>query len=357
MKKIILHLFLFISVISISSCENDEIVSDTPNNVNSSTGAYILSEGGFTPETSKLSFYNNFSPEFTASIFNPGSLGITPDGLIRDGNHLYITEQGSGATGKIYKTDTNGTVIASNNAGVSPYSLTTANGKLYITNGPSNNVSVVDKASLTTLTTVNVGIYPQEILAIGNYVFVCNTSLFGGGTDSTVSVIDAATDALVFTIQVGKNPTALARTNDNKLLIGCPGDVSKAVIYKVDPTSFNKIDSFKNLAKGFCKDISIKNENEIYYISGDIYAEGTIESYNLSSRTTVTIVTRHSNELNYGLAYDSYNDLIYVGIAASNFTSSGKFRVYATSGFLLNEYSITTGTSIGIAPRRIVVKN
>lgn len=356
MKKIICYLALLYATINFTSCgSNDEIIN--PPAVNSSAGAYILSEGGFSPGTSKLSFYNNNSPEFTPSIFNPGTLGITPDGLIKDGNELYITEQGSGATGKIYKTDTNGTVISSNDAGASPYSLTSANGKLYVTNGPSNSVSVIDKNSLATINTVNVGIYPQEILAIGNYVFVCNTSLFGGGTDSTVSVIDANTDAVVHTIHVGKTPSSLAKTTDNKLLIGCPGDVSKAVIYKVDPATFNKIDSFSNLTNGFCKDIAIESEYLIYFISGDVYAEGNVEAYNFISRTTFTFVPKQANELNYGLAYDRKNFLVYVGVAASNFTSSGKFRVYGNVGVLLNEYSITTGTSIGIAPRRIVVKN
>jgi YVTN family beta-propeller protein len=355
MKKIICYLALFYTSIYFTSCGSDDII--IPPAVNTSDGAYILSEGGFSPGTSKLSFYNNYSTEFTASIFNPGTLGITPDGMIKDGNDLYITEQGSGATGKIYKTDTNGTVISSNDAGASPYSLTSANGKLYVTNGPSNSVSVIDKNSLATINTVTVGIYPQEILAIGNYVFVCNTSLFGGGTDSTVSVIDANTDAVVYTIPVGKTPSALARTTDNKLLIGCPGDVSRAIIYKVDPVTFNKIDSFSNLTNGFCKDIAIFSRYEIYFISGDVYAEGNVDVYNFISRTSFTFVPRQANELNFGLACDRKNFVIYVGVAASNFTSSGKFRVYGVGGDLLNENSITTGTSIGIAPRRIVVKN
>ena len=357
MNKIFNSITILIFISILSSCGRDEIITSTPITQTSSSGAFILSEGGFTPGTSMLSYYNHTSGSFNVSIFNPGALGITPDGMIKDGDNLYITEQGSGASGKIYRTDLNGTVLASSSVGVSPYSLTEANNKLYITNGPANSVAVVDKATLTTLSTINVGLYPQEILAIGNKVFVCNTSVFSGGTDSTVSVIDAATDAVTNIIQVRKTPSALAKTTDNKVLIGCPGDVSNGIIFKVDPVTFNKIDSFKNFTKGFCKDIAVKNSNEIYFISGDVYAEGTVELYNLNSRVSATVIPKISNEINYGLAFDPNNQLIYVCIAASNFTSSGKFRVFSEVGFLLNEFNITTGNSIGIAPRRIVVKN
>jgi len=357
LKILFICLVISIITISISSCERDEIITDPTTVVNPSKGAYIISEGTFSPGTSKLSFYNNTTDSFYVSIFNPGSLGITPDGMIKDGNDLYITEQGSGASGKIYKTDTNGTVIASANVGVSPYSLTISNNKIYITNGPANNVSVVDKTSLSTLNTVNVGLYPQEILAIGNRVFVCNTSVFGGGTDSTVSVIDATSDTIVATIKVGKTPSSLAISTDGKLLVGCPGDIVNAVIYKIDPASYNKIDSFKNLSHGFCKDIMIINSGKIIFIGGDIYAEGTIESYDLSSGISTTIISKPINDLNYGLAYNSNTQQIYVGIAAANFTSSGKFRIYNSSGVLRNEFPISTAGSTGVGPRRIVIKN
>lgn len=348
--------FIFLlTVIFCTGCGRDEIIND-PVITNTPKGAYVLSEGSFTPGTSKLSFYNRTSEVFSVSIFNPGNLGITPDGLISDGSYLYITEQGSGSAGKIYRTDTNGTVISTGNAGTSPYSLAAANEKIYVTNGPSNSVSVIDKSSLAVLRNISTGLYPQEIIAIGNSVFVCNTSVFGGGTDSTVTVIDAVSDLVTATIQVGKNPSSLTVTNDGMLLIGCPGDSSAAAIYKVDPSTNNILFVFRNLNHGFCKDIAVVDNNKICFIGGDIYSESGIEIYNMSTGISTTVIPKPSNGLNYGLAFDRDAQLIYTGFTVSNFSSSGKFRVFDINGSLKQEYNISTSTSSGIAPRRILVK-
>lgn len=355
MRKIILVILLII--VTFYGCGRDEIVTP-PDEANTSKGAYILSEGTFTPGTSKLSFYNKSSDSFFTSIFNPVNLGNSPDGMILSGDVLYITEQGNfGSAGKIYKTDTNGTVLLSAGTGVNPYSLTEANNKLYITNGPANNVSVVDKNSLFVITTINTGLYPQEIISIGNKVFVCNTSVFGGGTDSTVTVIDAVTDSAVATIVLKKFATSLAVSTDNKLLIGCPGDASTAVIYKVDPSTYIKTDSFKNMNHGFCRDITVINSSSILFIGGDIYSEGTIEWYSLITGSSVTLIPKPANEINYSLAYDRESDKIYVGTASTNFTSAGRFQIYNNSGTLQKSFTISNSSSSGLAPRRIVVKN
>lgn len=334
-----------------SGCNRDEIITP-PATVNSSKGAYVLCEGGFNPGTSKLSFYNRTTDSFYISIFNPGNLGLSPDGMILNENNLYITEQGNfGSAGKIYKTDTNGTVISSSDVGTNPYSLAISNNKIYITNGPANNVSVIDKNSFAPITTIGTGIYPQEIISIGNKVFVCNTSVFSGTTDSTVTVIDAAIDQVVATIIVRKSPSALAVTTDGKLLVGCPGNAAGAAVFKIDPNTYNKLDSFTNLGYGFCKDISVMASDKFCYISGDIYAEGGIVTYNMNSRTSALTISQPATGLNYSLAYDSDAGYIYVGYVPG-FTVSGKLIVYNTGGVQKNEFTITNG----IAPRRIVVK-
>ena len=172
---------------------------------------------------------------YTEDIFNPGNLGLFPDGLIFHENHLYVTEQGNfGGSGKIYKLDTLGNVLNSTTVGTNPYSLTISNNKIYITNGPASNVSVLNLSDLSLVTTISVGVYPQEILAINNKVFVANNSLFGGASDSTVSIINAETDLVEHTIIVTKDPSSLAFSNNGFLLIGCPGDENTGRIFDRD---------------------------------------------------------------------------------------------------------------------------
>jgi YVTN family beta-propeller protein len=343
-----LPLLVIAMVISMTSCNRDEVMVEPPP-VSAKSGVYVLSEGGFSPGTSKLSFFDFEDDQFNVNIFNPGSLGLFPDGILLNEGKLYITEQGNfGAPGKIYKTDTNGTVISSSTIGINPFAITFSNGRLYISNGPSNTVSAISRENLQILSTIPVRNYPQEILGINNRVFVCNF----GSDDSVVSVIDAGNNQVVGNIIVGKNPSSLAKTSDGKLLIGCPGDSSRAVIYKVDPLTLAKLDTFKNLTFGLSKDIAATGSNLIHFIGGDIYADKEIIEYNISTGVSRVLIQQPSGYFNYGLATDPDNNNIYVAQAASDFASSGRLRIYSSGGVLAKELVITDG----IAPRRIIVK-
>jgi len=342
MKKIFLIISVLILVIS--GCNRDAIVnSNNPVISTAKKGLYILCEGSGAG-TSRLSYYD-LDTIFYASIFKPGSLGLYPDGLISDGTNLYITEQGNyNAQGKIYKVDTGGTVINSQDIGLNPYSLCTANNKIYITNGPAGNVAVVDKDNLNTIKTINVGTNPQEIFSAFSKVYVCNSGNFVSPHDSTVSVIDAKTDAIINTITLRNSPTSIAMSNDNYLLIGCQG--SSGMIFMVDPNYFDKLDSF-TVAGGFGKDISVDADSyDIYFISYD----NKIVKLNLYSGVSQVIIDNPSpaNVNYYGYVFDSKTKNHYVA-NARNFVSSGLIYKFDYSGNMLNYYNT------GIAPRRFLL--
>ncbi len=309
--------------------------------------AYILSEGGFSAGSSKLSLYNITANTFTLSIFSPGSLGLFPDGLVYNNGFLYLLEQGSyGGQGKIYKLDSNGTVLSSFSFGTNPYSLAISNNKVYTTNGPSGKVIVLNLTNFSVVKEINSGVYPQEIIAFRNYVFACNTSIFGGNQDSTVSVINVFNDSLITKINVMKDPSSLAITNDSNLLIGCPGSGGK--IYKVNPNTFSVIQTY-TLSSGFDRDMSVdKFTGNVYYIN---YNNG-ISRLNLSNGQVNDIIN-NSNPAGiyyYGYNYDYYANKHYL-LDAKNFTVSGSLNIFNSSGNL--EQTFATG----IAPRRIVFGN
>jgi len=166
---------------------------------------YVLSEGGFSAGTSMLSLFDVQSNNFTQSIFFPGNIGLYPDGLVYHEGYLYLTEQGNYvSSGKIYKLDTLGTVINSATIGTNPFSLAIANDNIYITNGPASNVSVLKLNDLSFVKDITVGVYPQNILSFNNKIFVANNSLYGGASDSTVSVIDPVSNTVIAKIDCKK---------------------------------------------------------------------------------------------------------------------------------------------------------
>jgi hypothetical protein len=309
---------------------------------------YVLSEGGFSPGTSKLSMLDVNNNLFSQNIFSPGQLGLYPDGILFYENHLYILEQGSfGGSGKIYKVDTTGMVINSTVVGTNPYSLAIANNKIYITNGPVSNVSVLNLGDFSFVKTIPVGVYPQEIISFNDKIFVANTSLYGGASDSTVSVINPLIDSVVTNIVVKLDPSSLAVSNDNFLFIGCPGDVNYGEIFKVDAATYQVIDSYSFTNYGFSKDIiPDKVSNNIYFISYD----NDIVKYDLVSRDITSIVPSiFPNNFYYGYNYDYLNKRHYV-LDAKDFVVSGELAIYDSTGTFVDNF-IT-----GVAPRRVLLK-
>lgn len=330
-----------------SACNRDEI--NGPNtSFTSGSGIYILSEGTLSASSAKLSYYNFNTGSYQSSIFAPGNLGLFPDGMILFSGKLYITEQGNyGSAGKIYKTDTNGIVQNFSNAGINPYSLAGASGKLYITNGPSNSVTVLDANTFALIKTINTGLYPQEIIAIGDRVFVCNTGYFGGAQDSTVTVIDATTDNVIYGLKIRPGLKSAGMTKENKLLIGCQG--ANGLIFTFDPTTLNKLDSF-NLTDGFSNDFGVDynaGSDDVYFIS----FSNNIMKLNLSNRSVNNVISNPNLSANffYGYNFDWVNRKHYIANAFT-FTTYGKLQRYSYSG------NPETVFDTGIAPRRIVFK-
>ncbi len=311
----------------------------------STSSVFVLSEGGFTAESATLSNLKPGTGEFTKNIFNPGSIGSYPDGLIFHQDKLYLLEQGSfGGSGRIYEIDTLGTVLKLKVVGTNPYSLAISNGKVYITNGPASNVSVLNVLDFSFVKNIEVGVYPQEILAVNNRVYVANNSVWGGASDSTVSVINSETDEIVSTITARRDPSALAVTNNNHLLIGCPGDVSSGMIYRVELNTFVKVDSFSIPDYGFGKDISVDKKSNKIFFKG---RTNNIIEYDIVSYESKVAVTDPTLLYVYGYGYDPGNKAHYV-LDAKDFSTNGSMRVYNSSGNQTGSYET------GIAPRRVV---
>ena len=315
------------------------------------SAVYVLSEGGFSAGTSMLSKIDIDEDSFIQNIFNPGNLGLFPDGLLQSGDKLYLTEQGNfGGPGKIYKMETDGTYINSIEIGTNPYSLTISNEKIYITNGPASNVSVINKSDLSLLKTIDVGAYPQEIISHNGKIYVSNNSLYGGAADSTVTVIDAETDEIIGTIHGRRDPfsfssISLAISNDDHLLFGCPGSGESGIIYKVELEGFTKIDSFSIPSYGLDKDICVdKNSNKLFFKS----STNEIVKLDLTTRE-VDVVVSDQNLLSInGYAYEYMSGHHYIA-DARDFASNGSFNIYNNEGDFVNTYETS------ISPRRIVI--
>jgi YVTN family beta-propeller protein len=130
------------------------------------------------------------------------AVGSEPYGLasasVSGTTYLYVANTGSD-TVSVINTSTN-TVAATVSVGAKPYYVAAIGTNVYVTNGASNTVSVINGNTNTVSATIAVGSYPRGIKAHGTDLYVANfgDQNYSGG--NYISVIDSNTNTVTDTI-------------------------------------------------------------------------------------------------------------------------------------------------------------
>jgi YVTN family beta-propeller protein len=85
-------------------------------------------------------------------------------------------------------------------------------------------VAVIDTASLAIEKYITVGSNPEQMVVLGDKLYVANSGGLNPVMDSTVSVIDLNSLAETQKIKVGLNPSAITADNSGNIYVGCTGD-------------------------------------------------------------------------------------------------------------------------------------
>lgn len=201
MMKTNLKMMGLIASVVLASCQPDAVVERVEQYDN---GFFVSCEGNFMAGNGSISFVaeDGTVENGVFQAVNALPLGDVVQSMTIIDTLAYIAINGSA---KVEVVDA-GTMesIASITELSSPRFITqVSEEKAYITDW-SGEVAVLDLLGNTITTKITVGIGPEALVVSGNYVFVTNKG--GWGLDSTVSVIDIATDAVVETIVVGEKP-------------------------------------------------------------------------------------------------------------------------------------------------------
>src|SRR3989449_166063 len=152
----------------------------------------------------------------------PESVGANPTT-----NEIYVSNNGyatysyqppyNGNTVSVINGATN-TVTTTINVGTNPLGVAVnpSTNKIYVSNSDSNTVSVIDSTTNTVLSTIQVGSFPLTVAVnpSTNKIYVSNYA------SNTVSVIDGATNTVVSTIPVGSYPSGVeVNSNTNKIYV------------------------------------------------------------------------------------------------------------------------------------------
>ncbi|MEO8768463.1 MAG: hypothetical protein ABI402_00195 [Ferruginibacter sp.] len=315
-------------------------------------GAYILSEGGFGANNSKLAYRVDSSGAFTGDYFldkNPaltGGLGDLANDMIIYGGKIYILMNGSNNITVLNLAT--GVQITTIPVPAGPRYAAGYNGKVYAT-AYDGTVKVIDTTSLTISNSIVVGPNPEALVPIGNYLYVANSGGLNPTPDSTLSVVDLSTGLEIQKITVGVNPQKIAANSLGDLYVTSYGNFSSI------PATITVVSSATKTVKATLGSDYSYNQVRIYndtaYFYNNFGGTGTCKMYNTLADTTIrnefitdgTVITSP-----YGINIDDRGN-VYI-TDAGDFVSSGSVTCFNKNG--VKKFSISTAP--GVNPNKVV---
>ena len=238
-----------------------------------------------------------------------------------------------------------------------PWNVAVNGNRAYITGLAASSVYVVDLTQHSIISTLQVGLSPEGVLATDDYLYVTNTSFnpidfsYGQGT---VSIIDIQSGGELARPNVGVNPQYLAAGPDGAINVICTGDYvsSTGMVYFINPQNLTVFDSLA--IGGAPGEVEINNTGIAFVAAGGWSDHGFIYSYNALTRSVIhsagnPILTDTGV---MGIAFDS---LGYLFCACQ--TANTVIKLTA-SGTFVNRYNVGSGPmSLAIIDSRTDIEN
>ncbi len=206
------------------------------------------------------------------------------------------------------------------------------------------SVAIVSLADRRVIGQIPVGAGPEQLLVVGNQLFVANS----GGTelDKTVSVINTTTDQVVTTIPVGDAPASMIYDPVGGLVhVLCGGKptytnsagTTTAELVRIDPTArkvVSRITIGGRTITGNPTNLTFHAASRtIYFLfKGAIYATKP-------DATTIPVDKPLVNRVFYGLGVEPATGILY-GADARDFNSRGVVRRYQPTGTAIDTIAV-----------------
>lgn len=358
---------ILLSAFFVSCRTDDEIVPSTPIVITDSVetdsivGFYLLNEGNMGSNKATIDYFDYKTGTYHKNIYaesNPGvvqELGDVGNDIQIYGNKLYavincshFVEVMDVATAEHISTITipNCRYITFKDqfAYISSYA-----GPVQIDpNARLGYIAKVDTATGIILDTCVVGYQPEEMVIVGNKLYVANS---GGyrvpNYDSTVSVVDLNTFREIKKINVAINLHRLELDNYGNIYVSSRGDLyyKPSRTFIIDSDLDEVVAEIPNLANS---DMALCGDSLYVYCNGETYINGPTASYAIVNTQTQEIVTRSfitdgtdANICNpHGIAVNPKTKEIFV-TDAKTYVIPGKLHCYSPQGVL--KWSVTTG--------------
>ena len=353
MKKLLLKNTFFVSLGLLSltvftGCDKND--TDTPT-AEYTNGVFVLNEGNYGKGNADNSFINKNKNTVENNIFNkvnkrPAGDVIQSMFVLQDRGYIVANNSNKVEIVNIKSFQTLGVI---SNLKQPRYFTAQDHAKGYvtewgITTDNSGTVSVIDLHSNAVTKTITVGKQPEQLLLHNNKLYVAN---YG---ETYLTVIDVATETVESTIQVGDGPKEFTMDAAGNIWVLCGGfyqpdfSTTPGSLVKFNPanplgkTTFPLTSTFSQP-----EDLTLDGtKNKLYYS----YAGGVYEMpVNATAVPSTPIINRYC----YGIGVDPADNTIY-GADAGNFSSNGQVIRYNTSGTAIDSFQV------GVAPNGFIFR-
>ncbi|MCF7811735.1 hypothetical protein K9N50_12185 [bacterium] len=282
-KLVILSLILCVGTF-LTSCDSSSTTPSGPDGSN-----LVLVANQYANTLSIVNIDDGYA------LNNKIGVGNNPNDLIYYDSKIYVINSVSNDMNILRLTDDNefATVHAPLDLGVnrgnSPQYGTIGGGFMFITNFNTDDVNVIELDSLFSTAYIPVGTAPQDILTVGDKIYVAccgyniNTYTYGEGSISVLSV-ETKTRLRSIIIGNGKNPQYLALDSDNRVHVVCSGNWDDIVgeIFVID-TELDEVVQVISM-RGTPGEIAITSTDQAYVVAGG-WEEGPGLVYRYNAHT------------------------------------------------------------------------
>ncbi|WP_229391627.1 PKD domain-containing protein [Methanosarcina sp. DH2] len=207
--------------------------------------------------------------------------------------------------------------------------------KVYVVNSHSNDVSIIDTATNNVIATVPVGSSPQGVAVSpnGKQVYVTKP------TSNNISVIDTTKNTVVSTVKTGRGPTGVAVSADGKkIYVTNYGDKTVSII----DTATKAVITTVSVGKG-PKEITITPDGtKVYVANSDSGSISVIDTATNNITDTVKV-----EGAPFGVAVNSEGTKVYV-------TNNGKY--FSTVSVIdISTNKVTATIPVGPNPMGVAV--
>ena len=335
MKKINLTALFFLLVFA--ACQKEKPPPE-PASEELGKGIFIVNEGNFNSGNASLSYYETGTGKLTTQLFfkqNNAPLGDVAQSIILQGERAYIVVNNSGL---IYAIDRKTARFEGKLTNlVSPrHLLFVDDQKAYVSDLSSSQLTIVDPVEFSILGKINLGRTSEEMVKIGDEVFVANWSAYNQSvTNNKILVVDSKEDRLTDSITVGIEPNSMVVDKSGRLWVLCGGgftNIEKPSLWQIDPVNRKVLQSFEFAELNSSPTaLEVNKEGDrLYFINDAVYRMAITDA-----EIPTELFIQGIADLPYQLAVDAQTNDIYL-TDALDYTRNGLVYRFDVEGQILD---------------------